>query len=113
MTATGLTLRDYVGELGRFRRSVVRRIRRTVADELEAYAERTGVDGFNIAYHVTPGSFVDVADHLIPELRGVAGPASAMGDDAAAAAVSGDSARCPKTIPARPFAGKESRRFDT
>ena len=41
----------------------------TVADDLEAYAERAGVDGFNISYHVTPGSFVDVADHLIPELR--------------------------------------------
>jgi hypothetical protein len=40
-----------------------------VAADLEAYAERTGVDGFNIAYHVTPGSFADVAHHLIPELR--------------------------------------------
>ena len=40
-----------------------------MADDLEAYAERSGVDGFNIAYHVTPGSFGDVAEHLIPELR--------------------------------------------
>lgn len=39
------------------------------------FAARTGVDGFNIAYHITPGSFVDVAEYLIPELRrrGLAG----------------------------------------
>ncbi len=36
---------------------------------LEEFAGHTGVDGFNIAYHTTPGSFLDVAEHLIPELR--------------------------------------------
>ena len=64
-----MTLRDYVGGLGGFVGQLFVGSARTVADELEAYAVRTGVDGFNIAYHVTPGSFVDVADHLIPELR--------------------------------------------
>ena len=64
-----MTLRDYVGGLGGFGGQLFVGSARTVADELEAYAVRTGVDGFNIAYHVTPGSFVDVADHLIPELR--------------------------------------------
>ena len=54
---------------GRIRRPAVRRISTDVADDLDAYAERAGVDGFNIAYHVTPGSFADVAEHLIPELR--------------------------------------------
>jgi hypothetical protein len=42
---------------------------RTVADDIEAYAQRAGVDGFNVVYHITPGTFIDVADHLIPELR--------------------------------------------
>jgi FMN-dependent oxidoreductase (nitrilotriacetate monooxygenase family) len=64
-----ITLRDYVGGLGGFGGQLFVGSARTVADELEAYALRTGVDGFNIAYHVTPGSFVDVAQHLIPELR--------------------------------------------
>jgi long-chain alkane monooxygenase len=64
-----ITLRDYVGGLGGFGGQLFVGSARTVADDLEAYAERTGVDGFNISYHITPGSFADVADHLIPELR--------------------------------------------
>lgn len=64
-----LTLRDYVGGLGGFGGQLFVGSGRTVADDLEAYAERSGVDGFNIVYHITPGSFVDVAQFLIPELR--------------------------------------------
>jgi long-chain alkane monooxygenase len=64
-----MTLRDYVGGLGGFGGRLFVGSARTVADDLEAYARHTGVDGFNIAYHITPGSFVDVANHLIPELR--------------------------------------------
>ncbi len=64
-----LTLRDYVGGLGGFGGELFVGSGPTVADELERYAERTGVDGFNIVYHVTPGSFADVAEYLIPELR--------------------------------------------
>lgn len=29
----------------------------------------TGVDGFNIAYAVTPGSFEDVVEHVVPQLQ--------------------------------------------
>ena len=64
-----ITLRDYVGGLGGFGGALFVGSAKTVADDLEAYAERAGVDGFNIAYHVTPGSFADVAEFLIPELR--------------------------------------------
>jgi FMN-dependent oxidoreductase (nitrilotriacetate monooxygenase family) len=64
-----ITLRDYVGQLGGFGGQLFVGSATTVADELEAYAESTGIDGFNITYHVTPGSFADVAEHLIPELR--------------------------------------------
>ena len=64
-----ITLRDYVGGLGGFGGRLFVGSGHTVADELESYAELTGVDGFNVAYHVTPGSFVDVAEHLVPELR--------------------------------------------
>jgi len=78
-TRERLTLRDYVGGLGGFGGELFVGSGSTVADELEAYAEKTGVDGFNIAYHVTPGSFADVATHLIPELRR-RGRARAVGD---------------------------------
>jgi FMN-dependent oxidoreductase (nitrilotriacetate monooxygenase family) len=40
-----------------------------VAEELASWVEETGVDGFNLAYALTPGSFVDVADLVVPELQ--------------------------------------------
>ena len=42
---------------------------RKVADALEAYADAAGVDGFNVAYAVSPGTFEDFVTHLTPELR--------------------------------------------
>ncbi|KAI1652160.1 bacterial luciferase-like protein [Daldinia loculata] len=41
----------------------------TVADDLERWIEEGDLDGFNIGYVTTPGSFEDVVDLLIPELR--------------------------------------------
>jgi hypothetical protein len=35
---------------------------------LQEWVEDTDVDGFNFAYAVTPGSFADIVDHVIPEL---------------------------------------------
>jgi FMN-dependent oxidoreductase (nitrilotriacetate monooxygenase family) len=64
-----ITLRDYVGGLGGFGGPLFVGDASTVADGLADFAAQTGVDGFNIAYHVTPGSFADVAEYLIPELR--------------------------------------------
>lgn len=40
-----------------------------VADELQAWVEETDVDGFNLAYAITPGSFEDVITHVVPELQ--------------------------------------------
>jgi len=40
-----------------------------VADELEKWIEEADLDGFNIGYVTTPGSFEDVVDLLVPELR--------------------------------------------
>jgi alkanesulfonate monooxygenase SsuD/methylene tetrahydromethanopterin reductase-like flavin-dependent oxidoreductase (luciferase family) len=40
-----------------------------VAEELRAWVEETGVDGFNLAYALTPGTFADVADLVVPELQ--------------------------------------------
>lgn len=41
----------------------------TVADELERWVEVSGVDGFNLAHVVNPGSFEDIIEFLLPELR--------------------------------------------
>ncbi|UCR88095.1 LLM class flavin-dependent oxidoreductase [Mycetocola spongiae] len=41
----------------------------TVADELERWVEVADVDGFNIAYAVSPGSFEDIVDLVVPELQ--------------------------------------------
>jgi FMN-dependent oxidoreductase (nitrilotriacetate monooxygenase family) len=40
-----------------------------VADRLEAYLEATGIDGFLIQPHITPGTYDDIAQHLMPVLR--------------------------------------------
>lgn len=41
----------------------------TVADEMERWVREADVDGFNIGYVTTPGTFEEVVDLLIPELR--------------------------------------------
>ncbi|ODV82147.1 Nitrilotriacetate monooxygenase component A/pristinamycin IIA synthase subunit A [Suhomyces tanzawaensis NRRL Y-17324] len=40
-----------------------------VADEIENWVNVSGVDGFNFCYSVTPGSFEDIVDYLVPELQ--------------------------------------------
>lgn len=39
-----------------------------VADELVGWVEETGVDGFNLAYALTPETFADFVDLVVPEL---------------------------------------------
>jgi alkanesulfonate monooxygenase SsuD/methylene tetrahydromethanopterin reductase-like flavin-dependent oxidoreductase (luciferase family) len=41
----------------------------TVADEMEEWIREADIDGFNIGYVTTPGTFEEVVDLLIPELR--------------------------------------------
>jgi alkanesulfonate monooxygenase SsuD/methylene tetrahydromethanopterin reductase-like flavin-dependent oxidoreductase (luciferase family) len=41
----------------------------TVADEMEHWIQEADLDGFNIGYVTTPGSFEDVVELLVPELR--------------------------------------------
>ncbi len=40
-----------------------------VADELQRWVEETDVDGFNLAYAVTPETFEDIVELLVPELQ--------------------------------------------
>jgi FMN-dependent oxidoreductase (nitrilotriacetate monooxygenase family) len=41
----------------------------TVADEIERWVDVAGLDGINLAYAITPGSFEQFVDLVIPELR--------------------------------------------
>ena len=41
----------------------------TVADAMERIVAETGIDGFNLAYAVTPGTFEDVVEFVVPELQ--------------------------------------------
>lgn len=41
----------------------------TVADAMEKYMREADVDGFNLGYVTTPGTFEEVVDLLVPELR--------------------------------------------
>lgn len=40
-----------------------------VADKIEEIVKISGIDGVNFAYNLWPGSFEDIVDYLIPELR--------------------------------------------
>jgi len=40
-----------------------------VADEMQAWMAATGVDGFNLAYAVTPETFSDFVEPVVPELQ--------------------------------------------
>jgi alkanesulfonate monooxygenase SsuD/methylene tetrahydromethanopterin reductase-like flavin-dependent oxidoreductase (luciferase family) len=40
-----------------------------VADAMQEWVDAADVDGFNLAYAITPGTFEDVVQHLVPELQ--------------------------------------------
>ena len=40
-----------------------------IADQLQEWVEETDVDGFNLAYAITPGTFEDIVEFVIPVLR--------------------------------------------
>lgn len=42
---------------------------KTVVDELERWAEIADLDGFNLSHVVSPGSFEDIIEWVLPELR--------------------------------------------
>src|SRR5262249_18306257 len=41
----------------------------SVADQLQSWIDETDVDGFNLAYAVTPESFSDFVELVVPELQ--------------------------------------------
>jgi FMN-dependent oxidoreductase (nitrilotriacetate monooxygenase family) len=40
-----------------------------IADELQSWVDETDVDGFNLAYAITPGTFEDIVTHVVPVLQ--------------------------------------------
>jgi FMN-dependent oxidoreductase (nitrilotriacetate monooxygenase family) len=48
----------------------------TITDEVEAFLETTGADGFLVQPHITPGTYDDFATHVMPEFakRGLVAP---------------------------------------
>lgn len=40
-----------------------------MVDELERWADESGIDGFNLGHIVNPGSFEDIIEFVIPELQ--------------------------------------------
>jgi len=40
-----------------------------VADALERWVDEGGIDGFNLAYAITPGTVTDFIDYVVPELQ--------------------------------------------
>ncbi len=40
-----------------------------IADTFEEWVDETDIDGFNLSYAITPGTFKDVVDLVIPELQ--------------------------------------------
>jgi FMN-dependent oxidoreductase (nitrilotriacetate monooxygenase family) len=40
-----------------------------IADELERWIEEADIDGFNLAYAITPGTFEDFIQFIVPELQ--------------------------------------------
>jgi FMN-dependent oxidoreductase (nitrilotriacetate monooxygenase family) len=64
------TPRDLAGFIGLGGRApVVSGSPAEVADELERWVTEADVDGFNLAYTTTPGTFADFARLVVPELR--------------------------------------------
>ncbi|OJZ67729.1 LLM class flavin-dependent oxidoreductase [Mycolicibacterium diernhoferi] len=55
------------GEIGGMGPRIVGSAER-VADTLQEWVEETDVDGFNLAYAITPGSFADFVEYVVPVL---------------------------------------------
>ena len=68
---SGITKDQTFGELGKLLSHNLRVVGspEQVADQLEQWAREADLDGFNIAFTSTPGSFEDFIDHVAPILQ--------------------------------------------
>ncbi|CCH46672.1 putative monooxygenase [Wickerhamomyces ciferrii] len=65
-----ITRRDLVNKItGKTSKTTFIGSVKEVADQIEDLVDKSGLDGFNFAYNLWPGSFEDIVDLLLPELR--------------------------------------------
>jgi long-chain alkane monooxygenase len=68
--APGQTVGDFLDGLGALSRPFsVAGTPKVVADEMERWVDEAGVDGFNLIQYLTPGTAIDFAELVVPELR--------------------------------------------
>jgi long-chain alkane monooxygenase len=72
-----------------------------VADQLEAWMDETGIDGFNLAFAVAPETFKDIVELIVPELQRRGRYRSAYTAGTLRQKLFGRSARLPASHPAR------------
>jgi alkanesulfonate monooxygenase len=77
-----------------------------VADEIQSWVADTGVDGLNLAYAVTPESFADFIDLVVPELQTRGAFKTAYRDGTLREKLSGHGSRLPDTHPAAAYRAK-------
>jgi alkanesulfonate monooxygenase len=65
----GLTVRQLAQRLGGYAGLAMVGTPDTIADEMEAWLEGRGADGFNIMFPWLPGGLDDFVDRVVPELQ--------------------------------------------
>jgi alkanesulfonate monooxygenase len=65
----GLTVRQLAQRLGGYAGLAMVGTPHTIADEMEAWLEGRGADGFNIMFPWLPGGLDDFVDRVVPELQ--------------------------------------------
>ena len=65
----GLTVRQLAQRLGGYAGLAFVGTARTIADDMEAWLEARGCDGFNVMFPYLPAGLDDVVDKVIPELQ--------------------------------------------
>ena len=64
-----LTVRQLAQRMGGFAGLAFVGTAQTIADEMQAWLEQEGSDGFNILFPYMPGGLVDFCDKVVPELQ--------------------------------------------
>ncbi|WP_213880697.1 LLM class flavin-dependent oxidoreductase [Pseudomonas sp. dw_358] len=66
----GLTVRQLAQRLGGYSGLAFVGTAKTIADEMQAWLEQEGSDGFNVMFPWLPGGLDDFVDQVVPELQG-------------------------------------------
>jgi FMN-dependent oxidoreductase (nitrilotriacetate monooxygenase family) len=75
----------------------------TVADILQQWVDETDIDGFNLCYAISPGTFEDVVGYLVPELQRRGAYPTAYASGTLREKLFGDGPYLPETHPGARF----------